>query len=95
MDKLTLNNFHKKIEKIVTAFMKVKILRGKGGGGIDLCTGCIQVIYGIDLPVTCVYVCVRSERECVWEEREIVCALQRERERDWVKGVDKNFELCD
>ncbi len=65
MDKLTLNNFHKKIEKIVTAFMKVKILRGKGGGGIDLCTGCIQVIYGIDLPVTCVYVCVRSERECV------------------------------
>jgi len=52
--------------------MKVKILRGKGGGGIDLCTGCIQVIYGIDLPVTCVRVCV-----C---EREIVCARKRERE---------------
>ena len=77
--------------------MKVKILRGKGGGGIDLCAGCIQVIYGIDLPVTCVCMCVWRERVCVCE-REIVCARKgerecvREREVDWVKGVDKNFE---
>ena len=64
--------------------MKVKILEEKGGGGIDLCADCIQVIYGIDLPVT-------REKERGKRKRERV----KERgERGKTRGGEREECVC-
>ena len=60
--------------------MKVKILEEKGGGGIDLCADCIQVIYGIDLPVT--------------REKERGESKRKRRERENERGRERRVCVC-